>query len=177
MCFYKRCSCMEVETGCLIWAIFTSIIKGIAILLGVGFLIYMNIEFIQQSGDKDLGNVLSQVFNIVGIFILSLIISSFIFSIYLLLGVIKKRPQYIKAYIIYSAMIFSMLVVICVILTATSRDILLPSVFGISISVFHGLILNMVFKTYEKFNGDSFQQYTYSQVHNVNNGSEKKLYF
>ncbi|XP_038212928.1 uncharacterized protein LOC119833115 [Zerene cesonia] len=170
MHFNGRCFCMEVETGCLIWAIFTTIITGIATLLGFGFFIYMNIEFAQQSGDKQLGYFLGEIFNIIAIFILCLIIISFTFSVHLLVGVVKKRPHYIKAYFIYGVVVFSILVSIYLVsmAVAVGHDefggfLLFSSVF-ISILGFYGLILHMIRMTYLKFNGDLIQQYTHKLI-------------
>ncbi|CAG4961716.1 unnamed protein product [Colias eurytheme] len=165
---------MEVETGCLIWAIISTILSALAMLFSWSLIFYLN-YFVGHGGDP-IGFAVLQVYNILFILVSCSITSSFVFSVILLVGVVKKKAKYLESYITYGILITVFMLAVFVAASLLSElggpngfvIYLVCSIgFIISLGLYYGLILHMVKVTSLKFNGNLAQQNSEAEKTNV----------
>ncbi|XP_038212735.1 uncharacterized protein LOC119832968 [Zerene cesonia] len=154
---------MKLETGCLIWAICGMIISGTA---GVySFVLIFSIGYCEPSETDDgLGHAIGEVLIAILIFFSCLIVISFLFSVVLLVGVIKKRESFLTTYVIFGVVISTFLLsVFFILLLIVAHDntnalgsFLLHSLIFFLLLGLYSLILLMVQRTSRKFRDESF---------------------
>ncbi|CAF4856564.1 unnamed protein product [Pieris macdunnoughi] len=168
MCYKGKClHCIEVETGSLIWAIFNVILTGLACLICIGVFIYINVmvKDVHFEESMDGYTVLAVgVSNLILMVVLAFSAIEFMFTMFLLVGVIKKHVGYVKAYFVYGVVkiIIGSLSLIGVFINISDY----PALFAIVLFyVFHCLVLLMVRNTYLKFDeGSIIQQYMHKPL-------------
>ncbi|CAF4856540.1 unnamed protein product [Pieris macdunnoughi] len=166
MCYKGKClHCIEVETGSLIWAIINVILTGLACLLCVGFCIYINVKVKDVHHEETMDTELAVgVSNLILMVAITFSAIEFIFTMYLLVGVIKKHVGYVKAYFVYGVvkLIIGSIALIGVFTNASDY----PNFMGIVwFYAFHCLVLLMVRNTYLKFDeGSIIHQYMHKPL-------------
>ncbi|XP_022114704.2 uncharacterized protein LOC110992981 [Pieris rapae] len=158
MCYNGKClHCIEVETGSLIWAILNVILTGLACMICIGVSIYINVmaqDIHFQEPMNDYTVVAVGVSNLILMVALTFSAIEFMFTMFLLVGVIKKHVGYVKAYFVYGMVkiIIGSFGLIGVFVNISSCPALFVVVL---VYVFHCLVLLMVRNTYLKFNEGS----------------------
>ncbi|XP_061717641.1 uncharacterized protein LOC133525412 [Cydia pomonella] len=158
-----RCCCISVDVGTFIFGIFSAVISAIGILAFATFHLWFG-AFSQEKdfeqwlrdpnsmpshGDAQYKKRLATYMWIM-IFVFLWFISclvSFIFSVFLCYGTHKRRPAFVKAYLVYGiVMITLMLAVACY---HTWRGDIVDTLIQLIYCGLYSLILLMVKRTYE----------------------------
>ncbi|CAH4034563.1 unnamed protein product [Pieris brassicae] len=169
MCYKGQClHCIEVETGSLIWAIINVILTGLACLICIGILICLNVMVIKDVDFEAQMNgyavVVNGLYNLICMVALTFSAIDFMFSMFLLVGVIKKHVGYVKAYYFYG-LVKIIITSLGLIGVLTEIDYYAAFFVNLSVYVFHYLVLQMVRNTYLKFNeGSIIQQFMHKPL-------------
>ncbi|CAG4961712.1 unnamed protein product [Colias eurytheme] len=159
-CSQASCFSIKLETGCLIWAICGIIISGIAAIFSFGVIFYT--EYCETPSGDAFGHAIGEIFVIIVIFFTCVIIISFAFSVLLLVGVVKRRTSYLRAYLIFGVVISSFLLFVFFLLSMIIGHVfdifLLNSLIFFLFLGLYSLILRMVHMTYIKFRDESLLQ-------------------
>ncbi|XP_038212680.1 uncharacterized protein LOC119832925 [Zerene cesonia] len=98
MCIDGTCCCMQEETGCLILLAFIStILSGLVIVFFVGLIYYLN--YILGFGGDPISYGFLQIYNMFFILAICSITFLWVFTLILLYGAVKKKEDYLEAYI------------------------------------------------------------------------------
>ncbi|XP_045499763.1 uncharacterized protein LOC123697332 isoform X2 [Colias croceus] len=163
-CSHASCFSIKLETGCLIWAICGIMISSIAAIFSFGVIFYF--EYCETPSGDALGHAIGEIFIIIVIFFTCVIIVSFIFTVLLLVGVVKRRTSYLRAYLIFGVVVSSFLLFVFFLLSMImghdgpdAFDVfLLNSLIFFLFLGLYSLILRMVHMTYIKFRDESMLQ-------------------
>ncbi|XP_047997812.1 uncharacterized protein LOC125235317 [Leguminivora glycinivorella] len=162
---HAKCCCVPVETATFIFAVFSSVISGFATVAAatantwLGAVtgdenfqqIWDDPESIRQSmGDRvynqrfaDYSAALAAM-----MFFFTCSVVSFIFSVFLCYGTHRRRPGFVKAYLVYGVVVTILMMTGAVLYSWAAEEIIVGSMILIGCGVY-SIILLMVQRTYE----------------------------
>ncbi|XP_063625349.1 uncharacterized protein LOC134797059 [Cydia splendana] len=163
---HARCCCLPVETATFIFAVFSSVISGFGTVVfataNTWFGAVTGDETLSQFWDRDPETIRmsmgDRVYNqrlmdytaamAAMLFFFVCCVVSFIFSVFLCYGINKRRPGFVKAYLVYGVVVTILMMAGAVLYSWLMEEIIVGSIILIACGVY-SMILLMVQRTYE----------------------------